>query len=247
MPEPRDVAVRGHRIRYWEKGAGDPLVLIHGFSGSAAFEWGRVFDALALRHRVIAPQVIGFAPSEQPDIVYSTQALVDHLGGFLRALDLANVTLLGESFGGWLVAEYATRCGTADLPAIARLVLVGAAICVKRPVPPDARGFVDEAVQAEADAFMAAQPYNNDATRAAILRDAGLAKNSVTREALAASRIPTLLLWGERDELIPLESGKEAAGLIPDGRLVVLPNVGHIPSIEAPHDFVRIVSDFAQS
>ena len=82
MPPERDVTVHGHRIRYWEKGAGRPLVLMHGFSGSATFEWGRVIDALAAHHRVIVPQCIGFAPSEQPDLVYSTDTLVRHLGGF---------------------------------------------------------------------------------------------------------------------------------------------------------------------
>jgi pimeloyl-ACP methyl ester carboxylesterase len=116
LPEPRAIQVLGHRIHYWDAGQGDPIVLVHGFSGSAVFEWGPVFEALALRHRVVALQVIGFAPSEQPEIAYTTEALVSHLGGFLRALGLENVTLLGESFGGWHVAAYAAKATALGLP-----------------------------------------------------------------------------------------------------------------------------------
>ena len=109
MPPLRETSVLGRRIAYYEKGEGPPLVLVHGFSGSAPFEWGRVFDLLAEHHRVVAPQLVGFLPSEQPDMVYSTDAQLRHLSGFLKALDLTGCTLAGESYGGWLVAAYAAR------------------------------------------------------------------------------------------------------------------------------------------
>jgi len=96
MPPVREVDVLGHRIAYYERGEGPPLVLAHGFSGSAYFEWGRVFDLLAERHRVVAPQLVGFLPSEQPDIVYSTDAQLAHLSGFLEALKLTGCTLAGR-------------------------------------------------------------------------------------------------------------------------------------------------------
>jgi pimeloyl-ACP methyl ester carboxylesterase len=246
MPAPRDITVLGRRIRYWDEGAGAPLLLVHGFSGSAAFEWGRVFDELSQHLRVIALQVVGFAPSEQPNIAYTTDALVEHLGAFMRALDLHDITLLGESFGGWLVAEYAARCATLKQPPIARLALVGAAVCVKRLPKADARGFVDADVQAEADAYAATQLYNNDPTRAAIVRDSDLAKGTMNAAKLSAIKVPTLLLWGDKDELIPLDCGHDAAQAIPNSRLIVLPNIGHIPSIEAPAEFIRFVSEFAR-
>ena len=77
------------------------------------------------------------------------------------------------------------------------------------------------------------------------MRDSGLARRDPSREELAALAVPTLLLWGEKDELVPLECGRDAASLIPGARLVVLPDVGHIPSIEAPDEFVRLISEFA--
>ena len=247
LPEPSAIHVLGHRIQYWDAGTGDPIVLVHGFSGSAVFEWGPVFAALARRHRVVALQVVGFAPSEQPDIAYTTDALVSHLGEFLRALGLANVTLLGESFGGWHVAAYATKAAALGLPPIAKLVLVGGAICVKGMPAAGARGFVSAELQAEADAFSRTFPASNEKTKMSIARDSGLLRRDPSREEIAAIAVPTLLLWGEQDELIPVASGEDAASLIPDTKLVVLPGVGHIPSIEAPDEFVRVVSEFASS
>ncbi|MBS0471331.1 MAG: alpha/beta hydrolase [Proteobacteria bacterium] len=245
MPPPKDIQILGHRIRYWEQGSGDPIVLVHGFSGSAAMEWAPVIPGLARRNRVIALQVVGFAPSEQPDMPYTTEALVRHLGEFMRALDLKNITLVGESFGGWHVAAYAAHAAALGQPAIAKLALIGGAICVKTFPGPDAKGFVDPELQAAADALPSEMRTVNDPTRMAIVRDSGLRGTDPTREQLAAIAVPTLLLWGDKDELIPLECGQDAAALIPKAELVVLKNVGHIPSIEAPNDFVRIVSEFA--
>lgn len=247
LPEPKTIQVLGHRIHYWDSGQGDPIVLVHGFSGSAVFEWGPVFEALAGRHRVVALQVIGFAPSEQPDIAYTTETLVTHLGEFMRALGVENVTLLGESFGGWHAAAYAAKAGALGLPPIAKLVLVAGAICVKGMPTPGARGFVSAPLQAEADAFSRTFPTSNESMKLRIARDSGLLRRDPSREELAAIAVPTLLLWGEQDELIPLACGEDAASLIPDAKLVVLPDVGHIPSIEAPDEFVRVVSEFVSS
>ncbi len=246
MPEPRDIAVVGTRIRYWDIGEGTPLVLVHGFSGSATFEWGRVMDLLAQHHRVIALQVIGFEPSERPDIVYSTETLTDHLGAFFRALDLTDITLVGESFGGWLVASYAARQPGSDLPAIARLVVVAGAICMTRRPAPDARSFVDDEVAREVEDLYARMPaHDHEPTRALILRDSDLGKEYPSANDLARINVPTLLLWGDRDESVPHDCGERADAVIPGARLVVLPNVGHIPSVEVPRIFARIVANFA--
>ncbi|MFI4935877.1 MAG: alpha/beta fold hydrolase [Caulobacterales bacterium] len=248
MPEPRDVAVKGHRIRYWEKGEGRPLVLAHGFSGSAPFEWGRVIDALAQRCRVIAPQCVGFAPSEQPDIDYSTDALVGRLGGFFEALGLADIVLLGESFGGWLVGSYAVRAAALGLPPIAKLAIVGGPVGKFKTPAPETSGFYHAAVAREVEAWLATQPqFDNDGTREKIVKASGLRTGELSLEAVSAIAAPTLLIWGDKDALIPLSIGEAALGAIPDARLVVFEDIGHIPSVECPTEFVQAVSAFAGS
>ena len=218
MPQARDVQVLGHRIRYWETGAGAPIVLVHGFSGNATFEWGRVMHLLAERHRVIALQVIGFAPSQQPDMAYTTDALVEHLSAFMKALKLEKVTLVGESFGGWHVAAYAAlqaRPGS-PLAPIAKLVVVAGAICIEKPMRENPRGFVDDAVAAEVEKLIARDPnFDNEPIKARILKESDLGKRHPTAEELSRISVPTLLLWGDKDEHIPLDCAERAAKIIP--------------------------------
>ena len=245
MPEPRDVTVLGHRIRYWEKGQGRPLVLIHGFAGSAPFEWGRVIDALAMRYRVIVPQCIGFAPSDRPDIAYSTDALVSHLGGFLAALELKSTLLLGESFGGWLVGSYAVRAEALGLPPISKLIIVGGPIGEVRVPRPEPSGFVHQAVVDEVASWMRTQPaFDNTETRAKILDASGLCKAELSLNAVASIKVPTLLIWGDKDALIPIAVGQAAVLAIPDAQLVVFQDIGHIPSVECPAEFATAVVSF---
>jgi pimeloyl-ACP methyl ester carboxylesterase len=248
MPPERDVTVQGHRIRYWEKGEGRPLVLMHGFSGSAMFEWGRVIDDLARRYRVIALQCVGFAPSEQPDIVYSTDALVTHLGGFFEALGLTDIILLGESFGGWLVGSYAVRATGLGQPPIAKLIIVGGPVGQLRMPKPETEGFVHKVVADEVAALLAREPaFDNDGPRARIIEASGLTKAELSLEAVSTIAVPTLLLWGDKDALIPLDVGEATLRAIPDARLVVFKDIGHIPSVECPAEFVQAVLAFCDN
>jgi pimeloyl-ACP methyl ester carboxylesterase len=245
MPEPRDVTVLGHRIRYWEKGSGRPLVLMHGFSGSAMFEWGRVIDALAERFRVVVLQGIGFAPSEVPDITYSTEAQLRHLGGFFEALGLENIALLGESYGGWLVGTYAVQAADLGLAPIERLIVVGGPVEPLRVPRPEPNGFVHKAVMDEVAAMFAREGMiDHTATRTRILADSGLAKGELNLAVAATIAVPTLLAWGDKDALIPLSVGEKAVKAIPDARLVVFEDIGHIPSVECPNEFVAAVTGF---
>lgn len=255
MPPRREVSVLGHRIVYYEQGEGPPLVLAHGFSGSAPFEWGRVFDLLAERHRVVAPQLVGFLPSEQPDITYSTDAQLDHLSGLIQALGLAGCTLAGESYGGWLVAAYAARAAEAGakLARVDRYAILCGAVGIKIPAnavsgPPQPRPPPDTPLwRAILARLPELNPHDaaNNRTRQAILAASDLGKGWPDEAALGRIATPTLLLWGEDDDLVPVEYGRAAAAAIPGSQLVVLPGVGHIPSIDAPRDFVRILTDFA--
>lgn len=247
LPEAREVEVDGHRIRYWEKGSGRPLVLVHGFSGNAPFEWGRVMDAFAENFRVVVPQVLGFAPSAQPDLPYTTDALVSALGHFITTLELRDYVLVGESFGGWLVGSYAVRAGRLGVPAPSRVVIVGGPIGDIPGSKPNAEGFVSQSVKDEVAAWFATQTlYDNEPLKARISRESGLRKGELSLIAVKSIAVPTLLVWGELDELIPLGVGLAAVEVIPGARLHVFRNVGHIPSVECPAEFARVVTGFGR-
>jgi 2-hydroxy-6-oxonona-2,4-dienedioate hydrolase len=103
------VDVRGVRTHYVEAGSGEPLVLVHG-AGPGAYGWAgwrQTIPVLARHFHVFAIDTLGFGLTAKPDIVYSDQASVDHLAGFLDALCLDTVNLCGNSRGAYMTAKLA--------------------------------------------------------------------------------------------------------------------------------------------
>jgi pimeloyl-ACP methyl ester carboxylesterase len=212
-----------------------------------------VFDLLAEHHRVVAPQLIGFLPSEQPDITYSTDAQLEHLSGFLQALGLEGCTLAGESYGGWLVGAYAARAAEpgSKLARVDRYAILCGAVGIRidrSGQPPQPRPPPDTPLwRAIVQRLPQLNPHDaaNNRAREKILAASDLGKGWPDDGALGKIAAPTLLLWGEDDDLVPVKFGRAAAAAIPGSQLVVLPGVGHIPSIDAPRDFMRILTEFA--
>ncbi len=106
------VDVDGIRTRYFEKGDGEPLVLVHGghfgtIAADLADDWDLNFDALAERYRVYALDKLGMGFTDNPasDDDYTMQAQVDHVHRFLVALDIGPAHLCGHSRGGYLVCR----------------------------------------------------------------------------------------------------------------------------------------------
>ena len=254
LPRLKTVPVNGQDIAYFEQGSGPALVLVHGMSGSAALEWGRVMGPLSQRFHVVAPYQIGFGPSAQPDLPYDAKTFVDYLGGLLDALKLERPTIVGESFGGWVVAQYAlaqggrTRWG-APLPRLSKLVIVDGAVHVRaRPSSSDngaSKSINDPAVAAEAGKVFASQPRADNSRVTQQVMGGSIVREAVQPDALARLKVPTLVMWGEQDQLIPLADGHEIASQIPHARLEVIANCGHIPSVEQPHAFLKSLTTFA--
>ena len=251
LPPLRTVQVDGHAIAYYEAGTGPALLLVHGFSGSAALEWGRVIGPLSKRFRVIAPYQIGFGPSAQPDLPYDAKTFVTSLGGLMKALKIVRPTLVGESFGGWVVAQYAQAQGARtggdpSLPEISRLVIVDGAVGI-RPSDPrniNAPSINDPAVGALVGAFVRDRPkVDNDRTKARA--SPAIGGDQVELDVLARRKLPTLIIWGDGDQLLPLPIGRRLAAELPGARLAVIERCGHIPSVEQPEAFLRHLLDFA--
>ena len=118
----KDVEVYGQRVHYAEQGQGSPIVLLHGLWGGTN-EWLPVIDALAARHRVIAMDFLGFHGSAKPDVQYHNALLAQFLHGFIEALELRDVTLMGHAMG----ANAATYTAFHHPQHIAALVLVDGA------------------------------------------------------------------------------------------------------------------------
>ena len=251
---------------YYDLGAGPVVVLVHGFATQARFDWGNVMLPLAKKHRVIALDEIGFGRSDKPLIDYSVQTEVDFLGEFLRTLKVKEFSLAGESMGGWIVALYTIEAldvkntGPYALPKPKKLILEDAAGMAPLPNAPgglpvsgtleDARGvaivFHDKARVTEEfvrEQWALKMEANDGFTQRSLWSSRKLPEELVAGR-LGAIRIPTLVVWGGNDELVPLELGRGYAAGIAGAKLVIVPECGHAPSVEKPKEFLAAALPF---
>src|SRR5204862_1962693 len=127
--------VYGAKIHYVETGTGAPLILIHGLADVVAV-WDSVISPLAARFRVVALDQIGFGRSDKPLLSYRVSTFVDFLDGFLNELKIERASLVGNSLGGWVAADFALK----HPDRIERLVLSDAAgyAALAKPMDPRA-------------------------------------------------------------------------------------------------------------
>jgi pimeloyl-ACP methyl ester carboxylesterase len=269
LPDQRAVAVFGQRIAYYEAGSGPTVVLLHGFATSAKSDWGTCFAAIAAQHHVIAPDQLGFGASDKPLIDYGIQTWVDMLGEFIRVKKLSGFTLVGESLGGWIAAQYAIQAAGPPPAAGASFTLVPP----RKLILVDAAGHRHIAEQLSSEGggasltgtiyllsaiFLNPVGSSEDAVREKFTQilgkgdgwtihsftsNKGIAAESVDGK-LASILIPTLVVWGAEDRIIPREDAQDFAQKIPGARLVVIPASGHAPEIEQTGAFLAAALPF---
>jgi len=266
LPAKKAVAVFGQKIAYYDTGSGPAVVLVHGFGSEARLDWGRVIVPLAAKHRVIALDEIGFGASDKPFVDYSVQTFVDFLGEFLRTLGVKDFTLMGESLGGWISALYTIEAlgpanhGVNALPPPKKLVLEDAAgmASIKealRRIPiagtlEDAKSiaFVFHDKSLVTDEFarenFAMRLKANDGWTERLFGQSPKLDDELVAGRLGAITIPTLVVWGGDDQIVPLEQGRAYAAGIPGAKLAIVPDCGHAASIEKPKEFLAAVSPF---
>jgi pimeloyl-ACP methyl ester carboxylesterase len=237
------------------RGSGPPLLLIPGEEGlerDAPF-----LDELAKSYEVIIPFPPGFGRSTRPDwithpddIAYMMLDVVDDYG-------LANVPVLGFSFGGWIAAEMATK----DDSFIAKLVLVApygiktgkpterdiADVWLLHPDEVMARKWHDPAKGKRDFTTMPEDKLTIVARNTESFARFGwepYLHNPKLRHRLHRIKVPTLLVWGENDGLVTPVYGETYRKLIPDARLAVIPQAGHLPQIEQPQAFLTELRKF---
>jgi pimeloyl-ACP methyl ester carboxylesterase len=217
-----EVEVDGRAVRYRVAGSGLPLVLVHGLACSWRW-WSPLLGALGERRRVHVVDLPRLHPPVRPD------RLSGWLGRWLDAAGLKQVDLAGHSLGGLVAAELAS----AESGRTRRLVLVApAGIPCGRSLPSRAAHLMVELYEARRWLPMLAA----DALRTGpvdVARGIAFVSGRDLREELAAVHTPTLLIWGERDRLVPLHVAEEWRQTLPDARLAYLA-CGHVPMLEAP-------------
>jgi pimeloyl-ACP methyl ester carboxylesterase len=239
-----------------EKGEGRPFLLLHG--GGGPLTVNGFADLLAAQRpaRVITPTHPGFGGTPRPDSVDSVRSLAAVYIALLAELDLRDVTVIGNSIGGWIAAEMALL----DTSRISSFVLVDA---VGIEVPghpiadffsltprqlaelsyhdPDRFGIDPSKLSPEALKGMAANRVTIGVYAGTSMKDPGLA------ERLAGVTTPTLVVWGDSDHIADADYGRALAQAIPGARFQLLRDTGHLPQIETPEALLEAVWEFAEN
>lgn len=250
------VTVGGVKIEVERRGRGKPLLLLHG---EEALETEAKFvDDLAERFEVIIPSPPGYGKSERPLWLSCPQDLAFALLDVVAALKLEPAVTIGFSVGGWIGAEMATI----DSRFASKLVLVDP-VGIKLGGPTD-RDIADVWLlhPAKVASLKWHDPTKGRRDYESMPEDklTEIARNSETtarfcwepymhnpklRHRLHRIQVPTLLIWGEQDGIVKAESyGKGYAGLIPGAKFSVIANAGHLPHIEQPEAFMKVVNGF---
>ena len=247
-----NITVDGCTIRVMRKGAGAPLLFLHGAAGAAA--WLPFMEALSHEFDVIVPEHPGFGQSDDPEWLDGIEDLAFFYLDLIAQLGLGPVHLVGTSLGGWIAAEMAVR----DCSAIQTLTLVAAAGI---NVPGVARGDLfmwspeETARNLFHDAAWAAKmplPANDDEMMVALKTRMTTAKlgwsprmhNPNLRKWLHRIKVPTLVLWGDDDKVLPVEYGPAYRDLIPNATLEVIAACGHLPHVEKSEEFTQRTLSF---
>ena len=262
----------GARLRYLEGGQGAPLVLAHG-RGGAATTWLPQLPALARHHRVIAVDLPGFGLSSPPPVKPSTpeQALaffVEPVEALLVQLALGPAAYVGHSLGALVGVELALR-GKVPLERLVLIGPMGAGPSMTllsrlffRAGPERLARWLGRSGYARLMPGLPSTPMNErlNALDYELLTASARAEAAAAFDALCPLRgprlhrqarlgevkVPTFLLWGERDEVFPVADARDAASRLPDATLRT-PPLGHTPHLEAPDMVLPLLLEFLRT
>jgi len=244
-PVPLQVTVRGE---------GAPILLLHGGAGPVSVNG--FADRLAGERpaRVHTPSHPGFDGTERPEHLTSIRQLAGVYADLLDHLDLSDVTVIGNSIGGWIAAELALLHST----RVGRLVIIDA-VGIDVPEHPIVDFFsltlpeIADYSYADPDRYrINPDELSPEARQAMAGNRAALAVYGGTpsmvdptlRDRLSGIDRPTLVVWGDADRIAHPAIGTAYAEAIPEAQLVVMERTGHLPQIESPDRLLSVLNVF---
>jgi pimeloyl-ACP methyl ester carboxylesterase len=265
--------VHESRVNYVEMGDGPPVVLIHGLSGCWQ-NWLENIPHLARRHRVVALDLAGFGESELPHEEISIPGYGRFVDAFLGQIGIERATLIGNSMGGFIAAETAIshpsrveklalvsaagvmRVGNRRLAALDRAARLfhpaSAAVFARREYlvkRPKLRRRILYGIVRYPERIEPELVYEvaSGAGKPGFLDALTAIGNYDFRERLPGITVPTLLVWGRNDWIVPVASAYQYERLIPGARRVIFDETGHLPMLERPARFNQLVEEFLAS
>jgi len=250
------IRVGGIEVHTWVGGEGPPLLVLHGAGGNRGFT--RWVERVAERYTVWAPTHPGFGRSGDAAWMDGIDDLARFHLWFIDVAGLARPHLLGWSMGAWTAAEMATM----SPGAIGRLVLVapeglkpekGEILDIFFHSPAQLRDLnvYDPKAVPEWEELFGRPPTPGDLEIAERNREMSARltwkpymHNPRLEHFLPRVTNPALVVWGREDRIVPLECGEQYVRALPNARLAVIEKCGHLPPLEHPDAFARLVLEF---
>jgi pimeloyl-ACP methyl ester carboxylesterase len=274
VDELKQVEIDGMPVNYVDMGSpglNEPVVLVHGLGGQWQ-NWLENIPRLAQERRVLALDLPGHGLTPEPaDGEISIPRYGRDVDSFCEQLGLGKVALVGNSMGGFVAAEVAIQFPErVSRLALVSAAGISSADAFQRPVL--LFGRVAAAIATNTCArqrALAARPITRHSALLLVARHPRLLKPDLAyegffkgagkagfdnalraclnydfRDRLPDVKVPTLIVWGEKDSIIPVRDANEFERLIPDSRKLVMKDTGHIPMAERPQAFNDVLTDF---
>jgi pimeloyl-ACP methyl ester carboxylesterase len=260
------------KLHQEEYGNGDPVLCVHGL-GANLFTWRHFVAPFSQKNKLILVDLRGFGASPKPlDNHYSIEQHAEDIYQIISKNDLKNLTLIGNSLGGAISLLVALRLCEEESRRLARLVLidagaykeylpgylklmrtfVGKLVVDLTPVNLAVKfvlkaSYYDKSKVTEEQLRAYAEPLASKGGRHGLLetsRQCVPANSDEVVAKLGHITVPTLILWGRQDEVIPLIVGELLDQAIPDSTLEVFEQCGHVPQEEKPSETIASISRF---
>ncbi|MFC4640270.1 alpha/beta fold hydrolase [Deinococcus hohokamensis] len=273
MNQPEYLNVGTVRTRHVTGGDGPPVVLLHGI-GRSLEDWADTIPALAARYRVYAPDMIGFGLTNKPDVPYSLAGLARFVRHYLLAAgETRPVTVIGNSLGGAVAQQFAlmfpgltrqlvlvSSAGFGQEVNLALRLLAVPRLGERLMTPSPANSarsvkslFYDPRFatpeRQKLALKLAGQP-NRTRAFLSVARFLGSWRGvhpewreTLTRQ-LAEKQLPTLIVWGDKDVILPARHLQHARRVYPHAQTHLFPDTGHMPQIERAGEFNALTLRF---
>lgn len=236
---------------------GEVVVMVHGFGGDKN-NWPLYARYFTKRYRVIAPDLPGFGENvRDPDLSYGGAAQTERLHAFLAELGLENIHLAGNSMGGFIALNYAltypdklkslTLIDNAGVTSTNKSELEIAIDNGENPLVATSLEDFDRLLdfimhkripspRFMKEALLAVQIRYRDLLDAIFWEILDEALHDSLTDCLGDVSTPTLVIWGRHDRLIDVSCAEVMAASIPNNKIVIFEDAGHIPMIEKPRE-----------
>ena len=251
-PNQTQVSVGGTAVEMFSGGSGPALLFLHGAGGNAG--WQHYHEELSKSHTVYVPSQPGYNGTERPDWVYTINDVAHFYLGLMRNLSLGNqVRLMGFSMGGWIAAEIAAMAphivkGMVLVDAVGIKPRVGeiAEVLMVSPKSVQELGYYDIRLAPNLDDLSTDE-------QAVMWRNREMASrlcwkpymhNPKLPDYLKLVRVPSLIIWGRQDGIVPLNCGEIYHEVLEGSSLHIIDQCGHTPQTEKPQEMVEAALGF---